>query len=183
MANYRRAHVPGGTFFFTVVTHQRREILTNPGARSCLRTALREVAARRPFQIDAIVLLPDHLHTVWTLPPDDMDFPTRWRQIKAIFTRAYISEDNAEAAVSAGRARQGDRGIWQRRYYEHTVRDEADLKRCIDYLHLNPVKHQLVPRVGEWPWSTFHRYVQLGDYAPEWGGSQELFGDEWDQFE
>jgi len=179
MANYRRAWVPGGTFFFTVVTHRRRAIFTDAIARQFLRTAFQEVQERRPFQIDAIVLLPDHLHCVWSLPPDDADYPTRWRQIKKRFTQQYLARGFPEAALSVGRKRQGDRGVWQRRYYEHTVRDEEDLKHCIDYLHLNPVKHRLVERVRDWPWSSFHRYVRLGEYPIDWGGAPELYGDEW----
>ena len=179
MANYRRALVPGGTFFFTVVTHQRRPVFAEPLARQLLRVAFREVKAKRPFHVDAIVLLPDHLHCVWSLPLGDADYPTRWRQIKKRFTQQYLVEGFSETPVSDGRNRQGDRGVWQRRYYEHMVRDEQDLKRCVDYLHLNPVKHRLVERVSDWPWSSFHRYVRLGEYSADWGGSPMLFGDEW----
>jgi putative transposase len=179
MPNYRRAFVSGGTFFFTVATHQRRAFLTTPLARSCLRNSFRLVRERLPLAIEAIVLLPDHLHCVWSLPPGDSDYPDRWRQIKSLFTREYLSRGGSEAGTSLSRALHGERGIWQRRYYEHTVRDELDLKRCVDYLHLNPVKHRLVERVSNWPWSSFHRYVRLGEYSADWGGSSELFGDEW----
>jgi len=183
MSKYRRALVPGGTFFFTVVTHRRQPILTETCSRQFLRTAFREVQDERPFTIDAIVLLPDHLHCVWSLPPGDADFPTRWRQIKKRFTQQYLDAGLPEVAVSASREHQGDRGVWQRRYYEHLIRDELDLKRCIDYLHLNSVKHRLVERVRDWPWSSFHRFVRLGEYDIDWGGSPELYGDEWLRFE
>jgi REP-associated tyrosine transposase len=183
MSDYRRALVPGGTFFFTVVTHRRQPILTHPACRQYLRTAFREVQLARPFDVDAIVLLPEHLHCVWSLPPDDADFPTRWRQIKKRFTQQYLDAGFVETNVSSGRARQGDRGVWHRRYYEHAVRDDLDLKRSVDYLHLNPVKHRLVKRVRDWPWSSFHRFVRLGEYSIQWGGSPELYGDEWKRFE
>lgn len=183
MTNYRRASIAGGTFFFTVVTHGRRSFLTDPLARSILRTALREVRSRRPFAIDAIVLLPDHLHTVWTLPPGDADFSTRWRQIKTLFTKRWIASGGVEGSPSISRLMKGERVVWQRRLFEHACRDEADLKRCIDYLHANPLKHGLVERVRDWKWSSFHRHVQLGEYAPDWGSANEWFGDEWRVFE
>lgn len=183
MANYRRNFVPGGTYFFTVVTHQRRPILTDSFAQQCLRQAIQDVRKRHSFNLDAIVLMPDHLHSIWTLPSGDADYPMRWRRIKEIYTRNYLSTGMQEAEISTSRQCQGDRGVWQRRYYEHTVRDEKDLQRCIDYLHLNPVKHKLVSCVRDWPWSSFHRYVKMGEYSNDWGGSPELFGDEWEQFE
>ncbi len=183
MSNYRRALVPGGTFFFTVVTHRRQPILTDSRSRQFLRTAFREIKAQRPFTIDAIVLLPDHIRCVWSLPPDDVDFPTRWRQIQKRFTQQYLAAGLPESSVSTSRERQGDRGVWQRRFYEHLIRDELDLKRCVDYLHLNPVKHRMVDRVRDWPWSSFHRFVRLEEYPMDWGGSHELYGDEWLRFE
>lgn len=128
--------------------------------------------SRNPFSLDAIVLLPDHLHTVWTLPSGDENFSTRWRQIKTLFTKQWLAEGGDEVAQSLSRDIKRERGVWQRRFYEHTCQDEADLKRCVDYLHANPLKHGLVDRVVDWPWSSFHRYVRLGEY-----------GDEWKQFE
>ncbi len=183
MTNYRRALIPSGTFFFTVVTHQRRAILTSELVRQSLRESIRQVRRSRPFAIDAIVLLPDHLHCVWTLLTGDADFSTRWRQIKSLFTRSYLAAGGRETAASVSRDLKGERGIWQRRFYEHTVRDERDLKRCIDYLHINPVKHGVVERTCDWSWSSFHRYVQLGEYDADWGGSDEWYGDEWKRFE
>lgn len=180
MANYRRAVVPGGTFFFTQVTYDRRPILTTATARRALRQAIREVRHRRPFAIDGFVLLPDHLHTVWTLPRGDADYPTRWRQIKSLFTKRWLAAGGNEQSVSVGRAVQGGRGVWQRRYFERTVRNESDLRRCLDYLHINPVKHGLCDRAADYPWSSLHRYLRLGEYDTDWGGSAEFFGDEWD---
>ncbi len=183
MPNYRRLFVPGGTYFFTLVTHQRRSFLTEMSARRCLRRAFREVRKRRRFVLDAFVLLPDHLHCVWTLPSGDANYSVRWRQIKMRFTQMYLESGGVDAGVSNSRARKGERGVWQSRYFEHTVRDEKDLKHCIDYAHTNPLKHGLVSRVRDWPWSSFRRYVHLGEYSLEWGSSPEFYGDEWLRYE
>lgn len=183
MAEYRRWRVAGGTYFFTVVTHQRRAFLTEDLARDCLRDAIRTVRLARPFSLDAIVLLPDHLHAIWTLPDGDHDFSTRWRLINRRFTKLYLSAGGDESVCSESRADKKERGLWQRRFFEHVVRDEDDLKRCADYLHVNPLKHGLVDRVADWPWSSFHRYVRLGEYAPTWGNADVWRGDEWKHFE
>ena len=171
MADYRRNYVPGGTYFFTVVTAGRRPILTTDLGRECLREAIDEVKAKSSFTLFAIVLLPDHLHSVWMLPRDDADYSTRWRQIKEKFTRRYLERGGRETTVSTSRQKKGERGIWQRRFWEHTVRDEDDLKRCVDYVHWNPRKHNVAERVQDWPWSTFHRFVEQGEYDLDWGGT------------
>jgi putative transposase len=171
MPNYRRNYVPGGTYFFTVVTHRRRPILTSSLARKCLREAIRTVREERPFELIAIILLPDHLHAVWTLPREDDDYSTRWSHLKAEFTRSYLSSGGTEADRSDSRVHQGERGIWQRRFWEHTCEDEADLKRLVDYIHWNPRKHNLVQRIKDYRWSSFHRFVRLGEYDEEWGGT------------
>lgn len=183
VTNYRRSRIAGGTFFFTVVTYQRRPLLTDYRSRVALRNAIRAVRARRPFEIDAIVLLPDHLHTVWTLPPGDDDYSTRWRQIKTLFTKQWLAVGGQEAAQSISRQVKGERGVWQRRLFEHTCRDERDFRRCVDYVHVNPLKHGLVDRVADWPWSSFHRYVRVGEYTKEWGSADVWYGDEWSSFE
>jgi REP-associated tyrosine transposase len=183
MTNYRRWRVAGGTYFFTVVTLDRRRILVDDVARRALREAFRIVRSRRPFRIDGIVLLPDHLHAIWTLPNGDCDYATRWQLIKRRFTKSYLDAGGSEAKPSASRASKGERSVWQRRYFEHTCRDEIDLKRCADYLHVNPLKHGLVSRVLDWPWSSFHRYVRLGEYEPDWGNANVWYGDEWKRFE
>jgi len=183
MADYRRWRVAGGTYFFTVVTEQRRPWLCGEVARRCLRDAIRVVRAKLSFRIDAIVLLPDHLHAVWSLPEGDSDYSTRWRLIKKRFTRNFLKAGGVEGDVSASRVAKGERSVWQRRFFEHTVRDEADMKRCVDYVHVNPLKHRLVGRVRDWPWSSFHRYVRLGEYAVEWGDAGAWYGDEWDEYE
>jgi putative transposase len=117
----------------------------------------------------AIVLLPDHWHTVWTLPPGDQQYPLRWARIKEEFTERWLDGGGSERVQSVSRRRHRMRGVWQRRYWEHTLRDEDDLERCVDYIHWNPCKHGLVRRVRDWPWSSFHRYVALGQYDLDWG--------------
>jgi putative transposase len=179
MPNYRRAIVPGGTFFFTVVTWQRRPVLCNPDLRAALREAITNVRGTHPVTIDAWVLLHDHLHCVWTLPDGDGDFAVRWAMIKRFVTRRTgFSGGGAQSApyearphcVSRSRLKRHEGRLWQRRFWEHQVRDLADLKRCLDYLHWNPVKHGLVARVADWPYSTFHRWVNDGMYPVDWGG-------------
>lgn len=177
MSLYRRWFVEGGTYFFTVVTQGRKALFRDPRNRKWLREAIRDVRGRAPFRVLAIVLLPDHLHTVWTLPRGDADYSGRWRQIKSLFTRSYASAGRPESCISAQRKRRHEHGVWQRRFWEHTVRDEDDLKRCVDYLHFNPVKHGLVAAVRDWPWSSFHRFVKLGEYDLRWGGHAELHDD------
>jgi len=168
MPRYSRAFVPGGTFFFTVGLLERRRALLTEYV-DALREAFRAVRRTRPFVIDAMVVLPDHFHAVWTLPPDDADFSTRMRLIKTYFCRAIPPTER----LSARRVAKGERGIWQRRFWEHAIRDEQDLRRHVDYIHYNPVKHGHVWRAADWPHSSFHRYVAAGIYPPDWGGTAE----------
>lgn len=168
MPSYIRARVPGGTYFFTVTLHDRRQALLTDHIQS-LKSAFRNARRRRPFTVDAIVILPDHLHCIWTLPPDDGDCPARWHDIKSRFAAAIPRGE----PVSHGRARRGERGIWQRRYWEHLVRDEADFARHVDYIHFNPVKHGWARRASDWPYSSFHRFASRGLYETDWGGSPE----------
>jgi putative transposase len=165
VTSYRRNFVPGGSFFFTVNLENRRLTLLTDHI-GALRRALREAQARHPFTIEAIVVLPEHLHAVWTLPDGDADYGMRWRLIKSTFSRAVPRGE----PVSMSRAERNERGIWQRRYWEHTLRDEGDFARHVDYIHYNPVKHGHVPRVRDWPHSSFHRMVRLGVYPEDWGG-------------
>jgi putative transposase len=169
MPDYRRYYVPGGTYFFTLVTQDRRPILTAELGRAALRHAIENQKSKRPFEIVAFVLLPDHLHTVWTLPAGDSDYSLRWGQIKESFTRRYLECGGTEARRSMSRTVHRERAIWQRRFWEHTCRDEDDLKRLVDYIHWNPCKHGLASHVKEYPWSSFHRFVRLGEYDEDWG--------------
>lgn len=168
MPDFRRAWLPGGTFFFTVVTARRFPIFHTPLGRDVLRQAIREVRRDRPWDIVAFVLLPDHLHTIWTLPEGDSAYAERWSLLKRRFTRLWLAAGGREQDVCAGQVRQGRRGVFQRRYWEHVIRDEQDLARHMDYIHYNPVKHGLVSRPIDWPWSSLHRYVQKGVYPADW---------------
>jgi REP element-mobilizing transposase RayT len=261
MPNYRRAAIPGGTYFFTLVTYRRQKILCHENIRAALRDAINTTRTKLPFTIDAMVLLPDHLHAIWTLPENDHAYSARWSMIKRLVTQRVggvvgahgapyvmpsagvagahgapygnrgdgvvgcavrtditagrddgavgcavrtdintgrgddfvgcaartdinyengggddfvgcaVRTDNSHAApVSQSRKKRREGTIWQRRFWEHRVRDQADLNRCLDYLHWNPVKHEIVSRVADWPYSTFHRYVREGVYAQDWGG-------------
>jgi len=157
MPEYRRPEIAGGTFFFTVVTFNRLPILTGDTARKLLHFAWLDTARRFPFITHAVVLLPTHLHCIWTLPEGDANFSVRWKEIKRLFSKGYLAQIGPGEARNASRQRRGEAAIWQRRFWEHTLRDEADLNRHVDYIHFNPVKHGLVKRAADWPWSSFHR--------------------------
>jgi putative transposase len=169
MSRYRRARVAGASYFFTVVTDRRRPVLTDEPVRAALRAAILGVRRHRPFVIDAWVLLPDHLHCIWTLPEGDADFGARWALIKRA-TSAALPEYVDASRRSASQSKRRESGFWQRRFWEHLIRDEADHLHHVDYIHANPLKHGLVRRVGDWPFSTFHRFVAKGAYAPDWCG-------------
>ncbi len=168
MPDYRRVWRAGGTYFFTVALLRRRgnDLLTR--RIDVLRASVVEVRRRHPFVVHGWVVLPDHLHCVIELPPGDANFAVRWRLIKMNFSKALPNVERR----SAVRSRRGERGIWQRRYWEHLIRDEADFRSHLDYVHANPVKHGLVSRVADWPYSTFHGYVRRGDLPPDWGTAQ-----------
>jgi len=165
MTAYRRNVVPGGSYFFTVNLADRRARLLTENVEA-LRAAFRYVRSRHPFAVEAIVVLPEHLHAIWILPPNDADYALRWRLIKSTFSRSLPDGE----ARSASRVSKSERGIWQRRYWEHTLRDERDYERHVDYIHFNPVKHGHVLRVSDWPYSSFQRFVKLGVYAEDWAG-------------
>jgi putative transposase len=174
MTNYRRNFLAGASYFFTVNLADRGSRLLTDRI-GLLRAAFRQTRSRHPFAIDAIVVLPDHLHAIWTLPDSDADFAVRWRLIKSTFSRALPQREG----ISASRIAKGERGIWQRRYWEHTLRDEEDLARHVDYIHFNPVKHGHVARVTDWPYSSFHRMVRLGIYPADWAGDINESGSEY----
>jgi len=165
MSDYRRVKFGGGYYFFTVVTYERRKILAAERARRHLRHAFEKVRSKRSFETIAICLLPEHLHCIWKLPDGDADFSTRWSLIKKDFTMNYLGEGGAEPAQSNSRLKHRHRGVWQKRFWEHCIRDERDLQNHVDYIHYNPVKHELVGQVGNWPWSTYHKYLESGYYG------------------
>ena len=187
---YRRDTTLGATYFFTVVTYQRRPLFQTDEAVELLRESILTVRQRHPFIIDAFVLLPDHLHCIWTLPPDDADYATRWMLIKSRFTRHLgnvglgqmegvgLRGAQPDLRVVAGASRNAafvredrrQRTVWQPRYWEHRIRDDTDFARHVDYIHWNPVKHGLVARVADWPYSSVHRYLRQGLLPANWAG-------------
>jgi putative transposase len=169
MTEYRRANVPGASWFFTVNLAQRKNNNLLVAQIDMLRGAFKTVQAAHPFRMDAIVILPEHLHCIMTLPEGDANFSVRWNLIKSNFSRAQKKGEG----ISPSRAKRGERGIWQRRFWEHLIRDQEDFNRHADYIHWNPVKHGWVNRVADWPHSSFQAYVQRGIYPEDWGGFEE----------
>lgn len=163
---YRRHYQRGGLYFFTAVTHRRQTVLTAPDIRAALREAVMHVRQKYPFEIAAWVLLPDHLHTIRQLPPDDTNFSERWRQIKR----------RSQFAVKHRLPK-----LWQNRFWEHCIRNEQDYARHFDYAHYNPVKHGYAKQATDWPYSTFYRYVKQGIYPPDWGGGKQDFSVDYDE--
>jgi putative transposase len=164
LPDYHRNRVPGGTYFFTVNLLERRSHLLVEHI-DALHEAVRQVRTRQPFHIDAWVVLPDHMHCVWTLPPGDVDYSGRWKAIKIRFAKAIPRTERLSAVRM--RKRERERGIWQRRFWEHTIRDEHDYAAHMDYVHINPFKHGLVHQVRDWPYSSFHRLVEAGIYPSD----------------
>lgn len=172
MPNYIRSNNPGATYFFTVVSYLRRPVLTNSDVRVALRQAIAEVRCDRPFDVLAWVLLPDHLHCIWQLPDGDSDYSVRWSAIKRLTTQG----SGQPRAASGTRASRRESLLWQRRFWEHQIRDDADMTKRIDYIHWNPVKHGLVKHVKDWPYSTFHRFQKNAQYSLNWGSEPSVMG-------
>lgn len=167
--DYRRAWHAGGTYFFTINCLQRKNNNLLVRHIDKLRQAILKVKNAHPFKIHSWVVLPEHMHCIVELPIGDSDFATRLRLIKMLFSRS-ISKDEYRSDV---RKQRRERGIWQRRYWEHLIKDEKDYQAHMDYVHINPVKHGLVKQVKDWPYSTFHKMVEQGVYAQNWGGEIE----------
>ena len=168
MPDYRRVFQPGGTFFFTLVTEGRAPILCTDLARSILHKVIVECNASRPFHPDAMILLPDHMHALLTLPPGDTDYSTRWAYIKARFTHHWLAAGGAEQRRTGSRVWNRRRGVWQRRFWEHLIRDREDRNGHLDYIHYNAVKHGLAACPHAWPYSTFDKYVRSDAYEAQW---------------
>ena len=169
MPNYRRNRVPGGTYFFTVNLLERRSRLLVEHV-DVLRESVRQAKHRMPFHIDAWVVLPEHLHCIWTLPPGDDDYSGRWRAIKKSFSKS-IPIDEYRSPV---RIKRHERGIWQRRFWEHTIQGDHDYTTHVDYVHFNPVKHGWVKAAKDWPYSSFHQFVARGLYPEDWAVSEDI---------
>ena len=174
MPKYVRYRIKGGCYFFTVNLLERNNTLLVDQI-DLLRESVRLCQQKRPFHINAWVVLPEHMHCIWTLPEGDDDFSNRWKMIKTQFSKGLPKNERR----SKVRIKRGERGIWQRHYWEHLIRDEADYRRHVDYVHVNPLKHGYVQRVQDWPYSTFHRYVETGVCPADWCGdvSVEVEGD------
>ena len=170
MTEYRRVYVPGASWFFTVNLAQRKgnDLLTRRIDE--LRQAFRYVQKKHPFKLEGVVILPDHLHCTWTLPQGDSNFSMRWNLLKGFFSRAIEKGE----CVSQSRQKRRERGLWQRRFWEHLLTDQTDFNQHIDYIHWNPVKHGRVKRVADWPHSSFHEYVARGIYTKNWCGGDEI---------
>lgn len=171
MPHYRRHYVPGGTYFFTLVTLNRRPLFVTEAWRDLFFACIEKISGSLPFHTLAWVLMPDHYHAIWVMPSGDSDYSKRWRRIKEEFTKAFLKAGGVEQSQSPSRHRSGERGIWQRRFWEYTIRDEADLERCVDYIHCNPQHHGLVDQLLDWKWSSYHDFVQQGQYPKGWEGS------------
>ena len=169
MPAYRRSYLPGSSVFLTLITYQRDKLFLVPENIDKLRQACHLIMAEKPFTIDAAVILPEHIHFLWTLPPGDADYSYRVGRIKVLFTRALRGANNLPKNVCESRKKHRESNVWQRRFYEHTIRDEFDLHKHLDYLHFNPVKHGLVKCVHDWEYSSFHRGVRRGEYEAKWG--------------
>jgi putative transposase len=170
---YHRVYIKGGTYFFTVVTFNRLPILTNQKSIDYLNNALLYTVARMPFVVVANVILPDHMHFIWTLPEDSYDYSTRWRLIKSYFTHAF-HRSYGESRIES-RRKKGEQDIWQRRFWEHLIRDDRDLTHHIEYIHYNPVKHGLVNSCVDWKYSSFMDYAEMGLYPKNWGEKEKIW--------
>ncbi len=173
MSNYRRAKLGGASYFFTLIAYCRRPILCDNTVRQALRNAVEATRREHPFSIDAWVLLPDHLHCIWTLPSNDADFPLRWSKIKRRTSLACRDAYRDDRLSTPSKRKRRESTLWQRRYWEHLIRDDDDFSHHLDYIHFNPVKHGLADAAGKWPYSTFHRLVASGTYPENWAGIPE----------
>jgi putative transposase len=168
MSNYRRDYSTGATWFFTIVTYQRREFLCDDKVRKALRDAIRKVQTKYPFEINAWVLLPDHFHCIWTLPEQDSNFQLRIRLLKRYVTQTCSCILHRDSLNTPSRRKRKESTIWQRRYWEHKIRTETDFKHHMDYIHYNPVKHGLSESPSEWSYSTIHRLMKQSVYPENW---------------
>ena len=171
MANYRRNAVEGGCYFVTVNLADRTSRWLTKNIE-LLRQSIAYVMQKHPFYIDAIVVLPDHIHAIWTLPENDADYALRWRLIKTHFSRHITKTESKTEKISQSRISKGERGIWQRRYWEHTIKDDRDFANHVDYIHINPVKHGYVNQATEWPHSSIHKYIAAGKLPIDWAGNK-----------
>jgi putative transposase len=174
MPQYRRVKLKGATIFITMVTYKRLPILAKPQSRQILRYAWNVTRKHFPFTTDAICLLPDHIHALIILPEDEWDYSIRIREIKRLFTKGYLIASGEKEGRNQSHLNKNEAAIWQRRFWDHIIRDETDYQNHFHYIHYNPIHHGLVDNVRAWQWSSFHRYVKLGIYDEEWGVNNSL---------
>jgi putative transposase len=172
MSQYRRLYIPGGVYFFTVVTFARKPIFADRAACELLHRIWIKTRRRPPSITEAFCLLPDHLHCIWRLPEGDSDFSIRWSEIKRLFTKGYVETIGYGGYRNASRRKKREAAVWQRRIWELALRDQEDVSRHMAYIHFNPVKHGLVHCTEDWPWSSFHRFTGLGLIEPDWSGEE-----------
>jgi len=176
MPHYRRSHRPWGTYFLTVVTHDRFPLFADATARTLLGHAMRMTFETHPLTVHEMVLLPEHLHILCSVGDETQDYSFRIQQFKRRFTRAWLAAGGREGARNASRQRSGERAVWQRRFYEHTIRNDREFRDHVAYTLMNPVKHKRVKRAADWPWSTIHRHLRNGELTPDWCGPVQLRG-------
>jgi putative transposase len=170
LRTYKRVRIEGGCYFFTVVLAQRHKNNLLIEHVDALRKSFKHVQNNHPFIMDTVVIMPDHLHCIWQLPEGDFNFSTRWRLIKAHFSRSIKKAE----VINKSRLRKGERGIWQRRFWEHVIRDDTDYVNHVEYIHYNPVKHGYVNRVIDWTHSSFHQWVEKGIYPLNWAAQENI---------
>ncbi|MCP3878296.1 MAG: transposase [Sulfitobacter sp.] len=168
MPRYRRQNAQGSTWFFTIVTYKRRAFLCGDEVCTALRCSIKKVQTKYPFKIEAWVLLPDHFHCIWTLPDQDSNFQLRISLMKRYVTQSCAGFLHQESLNTPSRRKRKESTIWQRRFWEHQIQSEKDLKTHMDYIHYNPVKHELCQSPIEWPYSTIHRLTKEGVYPENW---------------
>lgn len=169
MSEYRRFYIPGGSYFLTAITYGRRPIFSQPENVERLRGALRAVMREMPFEVAAAVVLPDHVHFIWTLPAGDHQYSKRIGRMKAAFTKQVRPAGYHAQVASASRRKHRESDVWQRRFWEHAIVDIEDFKSHLDYIHFNPVKHGYVACPHLWPYSSFGRWTERGEYERTWG--------------
>ncbi len=168
MPNYRRIYIPGSTVFLTWVTYQRAPLFKHSENVTRFRQAVRQTRTEAPFEIVAAAILPDHVHFIWTLPDGDSNYSRRVGRIKTLFTRALRGKYTQSGNISQSRRKHRESNVWQRRFWEHTIRTEEELARCLNYVHYNPVKHGLVSCPHQWPHSSFQKWIDAGHYRSDW---------------
>ncbi len=177
MPQYIRSYTEGATYFFTLVSYNRRKILCENDFLKAFKNSIKLIQQQYPFEIIAWVQLPDHLHCIWQMPENDANYSMRWSQIKRLTTQACPQYHLPIAKLSQSKINRNERGVWQRRFSEHQINSEANFIKHMDYIHYNPMKHGLVDKVSDWNYSSFHRYVRQGIYSADWGDNLIKFSE------